>query len=42
LDEQGQFIFEITDYNKPTCTILIEGMSSEGQLFEEEQTLELK
>jgi hypothetical protein len=42
MDEQGQFSFEITDYNKPTCTVLIEGMSSEGQLFEEEQTIDLK
>lgn len=42
IDEQGQFDFEVTDYNKTSCTIIIEGMTSEGQLFEEEHTLNLK
>jgi hypothetical protein len=42
IGEQGQFDFEVTDYNKTSCTIIVEGMTSEGQLFEEEHTLNLK
>lgn len=41
-DESGQFIFETADYHKPKCKIIIEGMTNEGLLFHEEQTVELQ
>ena len=41
-DESGQFIFDIIDYNKPKGRIIIEGMTPEGKLFQEEKTIDLK
>lgn len=41
-DESGNFVFETTDYNKTKCKIIVEGMTSDGKLFHEEQTVELK
>lgn len=41
-DDNGQYIFDITDYNKAKAKIIIEGMTSEGQLFQEEKIIDLK
>lgn len=41
-DQNGQFNFDITDYNKANCKIIIEGMTPEGKLFQEEKIIELK
>ena len=35
-------MFEVLDYNKSKCRTIIEGMISEGKLFHEEKTIELK
>ncbi|WP_333599463.1 hypothetical protein [Flavobacterium sp.] len=40
-DDSGQFLFEITDYNKPKGKVIIEGMTNEGQLFQEEKIIDL-
>jgi hypothetical protein len=41
-DESGQFLFEITNYNKNKVKTVIDGMDSEGNLFHEEKVVELK
>lgn len=41
-DENGNFQFEITDFNKSKCRIIIEGMTAEGTIFHEEKIVELK
>lgn len=41
-DENGQFLFKITDYNKPKVKVIIEGVSPEGKLIHEETILEMK
>lgn len=41
-DEKGNFLFSIIDYNKQNCKVIIEGMTSDGQLFHEEKIVELK
>lgn len=41
-DENGQFLFNITDYNKPKVKVIVEGISLEGKPFHEENILELK
>lgn len=41
-DENGQFLFDMTNYNKPNSKIIIQGMSPEGKLFQEEKIIELK
>jgi hypothetical protein len=40
--ESGEFTFGITDYNRPKAKVIIEGMTNEGQLFQEEKTIDLK
>ncbi len=41
-NENGDFLFDFTDYNKPKAKIIIEGMSPDGELFHEEKTVEIK
>lgn len=41
-DESGQFIFDIVDYSQTKGRIIIEGMTPEGRLFQEEKTIDLK
>ena len=41
-NDQGNFVFDIIDYNKNKAKIIIEGMDSEGNLFHEEKLVELK
>ena len=41
-DDTGQFLFDITDYNKAKGKIIIEGMTPEGKLFQEEKIIDLK
>ncbi|NNT71945.1 hypothetical protein HKT18_06930 [Flavobacterium sp. IMCC34852] len=41
-EEEGQFLFNITDYNKPLVKAIIEGMTPEGKLIHDEITLEMK
>jgi hypothetical protein len=41
-DENGQFLFDITDYNMERCKLVIEGMTSDGKAFHEEKTVNLK
>ncbi|MFN3967952.1 hypothetical protein [Flavobacterium sp.] len=40
--EEGQFLFKITDYNKPTVKAIIEGMTQEGKLIHDEIIIEMK
>ncbi len=40
--EDGSFSFNIINYNKSKARIIIEGMNSDGQLFHEEKTVDLK
>lgn len=40
--ETGNFTFDVINYNKPKCRIIIEGMTPEGKLFQGEKTVELK
>ncbi len=40
-NETGEFSFEMTDYNKPKAKVIIEGMTDEGQLFQEEKIIDL-
>jgi hypothetical protein len=41
-DENGEFLFDFTDYNKSRCRIIIEGMSVDGKLIHEEKIVEIK
>jgi hypothetical protein len=41
-DESGAFLFDVIDYNKGKCKIIIEGMTPEGGLFHEEKIVQLK
>jgi hypothetical protein len=41
-NEEGQFLFKITDYNKPMVKTIIEGMTPEGKLIHEEIIVEMK
>ncbi|TDD78740.1 hypothetical protein [Flavobacterium caseinilyticum] len=41
-DSKGNFTFDILDYNKKNCKIIIEGMTTDGQIFHEEKVLQLK
>lgn len=41
-NDQGNFVFDIIDYNKDKAKIIIEGMDSQGNLFHEEKLVELK
>lgn len=41
-DDNGQFIFDLTDYNKAKAKIIIEGMTPDGKLFQEEKIIDLK
>ena len=41
-NDVGDFLFEVIDYNKAKCTVIIEGISSEGELFHEEKIVDLK
>ena len=41
-NENGQFNFEIIDYNKSKAKTIIEGMTNEGILIQEEKTIDLK
>jgi hypothetical protein len=38
----GNFTFDILDYNKKNCKIIIEGMTIDGQIFHEEKVVQLK
>lgn len=40
--ENGDFSFDVMDYNKSKCKIIIEGMTPEGKLFQTEKIVELK
>lgn len=40
--ENGNFTFDVIDYNKAKCRIIVEGMTPEGKLFQEEKIVELK
>ena len=40
--ENGTFTFDVIDYNKRKCRIIVEGMTPEGKLFQEEKIVELK
>ncbi|MDI1315821.1 hypothetical protein [Flavobacterium sp.] len=40
--ENGNFSFDVIDYNKSKCKIIIEGMTPEGELFQTERIVELK
>jgi hypothetical protein len=41
-NENGDFKFDVIDYNKDKSKIIIEGMDGEGNLFHEEKIVELK
>ncbi|WP_091257288.1 hypothetical protein [Flavobacterium omnivorum] len=41
-DSNGNFTFDILDYNKKNCKIIIEGMNTDGQIFHEEKVVQLK
>lgn len=41
-DENGQFLFNVVDYNKPKVKVVIEGISPEGKLIHEESSIEMK
>jgi hypothetical protein len=41
-DENGNFNFNIVDYNKQNCKIIIEGMTTDGQIFHDEKVVNLK
>lgn len=41
-NDEGQFLFRITDYNKPEVKAIIEGITPEGTLIHEEIILEMK
>ncbi|RTZ03048.1 hypothetical protein EKL98_12315 [Flavobacterium bomense] len=41
-DSNGNFTFDILDYNKKNCKIIIEGMTTDGQIFHEEKVVQLK
>ncbi|TDE02508.1 hypothetical protein [Flavobacterium sandaracinum] len=41
-DSNGNFTFDILDYNKKNCKIIIEGMTTDGQIFHEEKVAQLK
>jgi hypothetical protein len=41
-DSNGNFIFDILDYNKKDCKIIIEGMTTDGHVFHEEKVVQLK
>jgi hypothetical protein len=41
-DEEGQFIFEVTNYNKAKGKIIIQGITNDGQLFQEEKIIDLQ
>jgi len=40
--DNGNILFEVTDFNKAKCKVIIEGMTPEGKLFQEEKTVDLK
>jgi hypothetical protein len=42
LDSDGNFTFDIPDYNRQNCKIIIEGMATDGQVFHEEKIVQLK
>ena len=41
-NDEGQFLFRITDYNKPEVKVIIEGITPEGKLIHDEVILEMK
>jgi len=41
-DSNGNFTFDILDYSKKNCKIIIEGMNTDGQIFHEEKVVQLK
>ena len=41
-DSNGNFTFDILDYNKKNCKIIIEGMTTDGQIFHEEKVAQLQ
>jgi hypothetical protein len=41
-DESGTFLFDVIDYNKAKCKIIIEGITPDGELFHEEKIVQLK
>lgn len=40
--ENGNFTFDVIDYNKSKCKIIIEGMTPDGTVFQTEKIVELK
>ena len=41
-DSNDNFTFDIVDYNIINCKIIIEGMTTDGQIFHEEKVVQLK
>ncbi len=41
-NESGDFMFDVMDYNKSKCKIIIEGITPEGKLVQAEKIVELK
>ena len=41
-DSNGNFTFDILDYNKKNCKIIIEGMTTDGEIFHEKKVVQLK
>lgn len=41
-DETGDFMFNVVDYNKSKCLVIIDGISQDGQLIHEEKTIGLQ
>ena len=40
--DSGDFLFDVIDYNKSKCRVIIEGMTADGELYHEEKTIDLK
>jgi hypothetical protein len=41
-NENGDFMFDLVDYNKPKCKIILEGMTAEGEVYHQEKIIDLK
>lgn len=41
-NENGDFMFDVIDYNKPRCKIILEGMTVEGEVYHQEKIIDLK
>lgn len=42
VNDEDQFLFRVTDYNKPQVKVIIEGITPEGQLIHEEILMDMK